>query len=362
MKLQIVTILIADSLLTGCVSRGNEGVNASVVPATVVRTVQAAQVANTPTALGISPEAQTYLEAALEIMQKNSINRERLDWVAIRKSVFGTAQNAQTTADTYPAIRVGLKEMLDSHSFFMEPKQVAALQNMTVAKNPRPTGKIVENKLGYIDVPGFSGGAQDVMDQHTTRIQKIISELDAQSPCGWIIDLRENGGGNMWPMLAGLGPVLGEGTLGAFVDADGLKQDWGYSNGGSWLETQSNVITKATEPIYVLQEEQPPVAVLIGPRTASSGEAVVVAFAGRPNTRRFGQPTTGLSTGNSDFTLSDGAVMILTTVTFADRTGQIYGGKILPDETIASSITPSASIPDESINWLLNQPACSSLN
>ncbi len=29
-------------------------------------------------------------------------------------------------------------------------------------------------------------------------------------------------------MLAGVGPILGEGVAGSFVDPDGVKQTWGY--------------------------------------------------------------------------------------------------------------------------------------
>lgn len=59
------------------------------------------------------------------------------------------------------------------------------------------------------------------------------SELDAPDLVGWIVDLRGNGGGNMWPMIAGVGPVLGEGTAGAFVDPDDNVTLWGYANGAS---------------------------------------------------------------------------------------------------------------------------------
>jgi hypothetical protein len=38
---------------------------------------------------------------------------------------------------------------------------------------------------------------------------------DTTSICG-VVDLRSNSGGNMWPMIAGIGPVVGEGHLGAF--------------------------------------------------------------------------------------------------------------------------------------------------
>lgn len=75
-------------------------------------------------------------------------------------------------------------------------------------------------------------------------------------------------------MLAGLKPFLGDAPLGYFVTTSGEKSR-------PWKETL---------PIDHQDMAQPdlstiPVAVLIGPHTASSGEAVAIAFKGRPNTR-----------------------------------------------------------------------------
>jgi C-terminal processing protease CtpA/Prc len=76
------------------------------------------------------------------------------------------------------------------------------------------------------------------------------------------------------------------------------------------------------------------VAVLTGPRTASSGEAVTVSIRGRPRTRSFGDPTRGLSTANQGFVLPDRAALILTVSVYEDRTGRRYGEQIAPDEVV----------------------------
>ena len=48
----------------------------------------------------------------------------------------------------------------------------------------------------------------------------------------------------------------------------------------------------------------------------------------------FGAATAGLSTSNSLFSLSDGAVLALTVAVMADRTGRVYGDAIEPDEVV----------------------------
>ena len=110
---------------------------------------------------------------------------------------------------------------------------------------------------------------------------------------------------------------------------------WGYEDGSSWLNTSTIVTVSAP---YVLQTPNPTVAVLTDERTASSGEAVTIAFRARPDTRSFGEPTVGVSTANSGFELSDGAFLFLTVATMADRTETLYGSRVDPDVLVASDL------------------------
>jgi hypothetical protein len=155
----------------------------------------------------------------------------------------------------------------------------------------------------------------------------------------------------MWPMIAGLGPLLGDGVIGFFLYPNDVRIEWSYTNGAA-IEgnregtlnlpgaLESNV-AKISGESYRLFQINPAVAVLTGPRTASSGEAVAVAFRGRPRTRSFGTPTCGMSTGNDVFPLSDRAAMFLTTCIMADRLGRSYGGAIRPDQDIAGATAQS---------------------
>jgi C-terminal processing protease CtpA/Prc len=79
--------------------------------------------------------------------------------------------------------------------------------------------------------------------------------------------------------------------------------------------------------------------VLLGPKTGSSGEMMAIAFAGRPATRSFGQPTAGFATANSTVVLSDGAVLAVTSAYVEDRLGRRYEGAMTPDETAAADET-----------------------
>jgi carboxyl-terminal processing protease len=81
------------------------------------------------------------------------------------------------------------------------------------------------------------------------------------------------------------------------------------------------------------------VAVLTDGRTASSGEAVAVAFRGRPGVLSYGAATYGFSTGNETVRLPDGALLRITSSRFADRTGLVYGGPLPVDVPAGDPLT-----------------------
>jgi Peptidase family S41 len=79
-----------------------------------------------------------------------------------------------------------------------------------------PTGRQIARRIGALELPAIVGSTEQVQG-YAASAQHMIRELDELGIDGWIVDLRRNTGGNMWPMLAGAGPILGEGELGAFV-------------------------------------------------------------------------------------------------------------------------------------------------
>lgn len=304
-----------------------------------------------PTLPTASPEATAYLDAALDIMEQHLFIRKEIDWPALRTraKTHDLMRGAQTPTDTYPVIDWALLQLGDRHNRLLSPRQVQFGQVMTGFTNP--SGWMVNERVGYIKLPDF-GASGEAGESYAAIAQQFIRDLDSKNPCGWIVDLSENFGGNMWPMLAGIGPVLGEGLAGYFVDADGVKTPWYYEDGKSKLG--DTIVAQIKGKAYRLKASQPPVAVLTSSRTASSGEAVVVAFRGRPNARSFGGATYGVPTGLEGFTLNDGAMLRLTTVLQTDRNGKLYGESILPDEQNPS---PSTAL-KAATEWLLKQPAC----
>lgn len=277
-----------------------------------------------------------YLDEVLEIVEKNSINKDSVDFEIIKSNALSKLSNVNSIEDCYPIINSILRELEDNHSFFMSKEQVkkwkSTSETTDISRLITFSGKLLNNNLGYIKMNGFSSGDSISIQKYADSLQNMIKSIDNKNLKGWILDLRENTGGNCWPMLTGIGPLLGNGICGYFVDIKGNKSSWFYKDGESGINEFT--IAKVSNQPYELYDKNKPLAILTGYKTGSSGEVVVTAFHNKENTKSFGEKTAGLSTGNENFDLSDGSMILLTTSIYADRKGVIFGGKIEPDEIV----------------------------
>jgi hypothetical protein len=292
-------------------------------------------------------QARKVLDAAIAIVKENALRRSEVAWSAVEPRVRAYAAGAETSADVYPAIRYLLSELGDHHSFLSPPSQTTAMRSGAV-KNLDPEVRLAGDGVGYVKVPGYQGWEPSSLRTYAERFHQLLVGVHEAAVCGWIVDLRQDVGGNMWPMLAGLKPFLGDAALGTFESPSGSSPPW-RAGSGVGVEPPASLV--ALESTWV--------AVLTGPRTASSGEAVTIAFRGRPRTRSFGLPTAGLSTSNGTFPLPDGAAIFLTTAVEADRTGRRFGDKIEPDQRVDNEPVQAGDTAIEAATqWLRASSMC----
>lgn len=285
-------------------------------------------------------DTEDYLNEAVDILKENSINKYIIDWDSFRSEVLEQGKNAKNIEETYLAIRYALFRLGDNHSRFMTPEEY---KSYTRSDLPIPdiTSELINNNIGYINIPGFRGSRDEPSEKFAQQIQNKIKELDKFNIQFWIVDLEDNTGGNVWPMLLGLSPLLGEGIVGYLVDADSNYFNWGISNGGVFYNDEQ--AGELPNP-YCLKNEIKKLAVIIGSRTASAGEAVAVSFKCAENACFIGSPTKGKSTGNTGYDLSDGARIYVTRTKFADRNKNIYGVPIKPDIEVSYDYTRETAI------------------
>ncbi|MFE9029109.1 S41 family peptidase [Streptomyces iakyrus] len=304
----------------------------------------------------MSAEARAYLSTALDLMEKRSLMRAEVDWTQVRGEVFSHADGARKPADTYGALQSAVSALHDGHSRFFEPEQVAELK-APVKTFDGLRGRSLEGRFGYVSLPRAQASEQSY-DRYVQRGRKAVAEADRSRACGWVVDLRRNSGGNMWPMLAVVARILGDGEVGGFVDAEGGTSVWTIEDGSPRIDGRP-AGWRGGEPV---SNGDAPVAVLTDRATASSGEAVAVAFRGRPHTRSFGESTYGVPTSNTSHRLSDGAMLLLTEARFVDRTGRAYDAPIPPDVDVFTELRTVGTSRDRVLEaakeWLAEQPGC----
>jgi C-terminal processing protease CtpA/Prc len=291
------------------------------------------------TGLSGQDSAVKMFEQSLALMQKVPFKKE-VDWDSLVTIARKRLSEATTCQDAYPVINECLQQAQSTHSFVMPARNAAVYHNDTVQLKRKPvlrelmgtlTKELLDDGIGYIAVPWVNTSDPVVCTLVADSLQAVIGSLAAAGVTKWIIDLRRNSGGNCWPMLAGIGPLLGDGICGYFV-RENYKTAVRYQAGGAVYGGSVNC--KASNPVIIDRQQRRQIVVLTGPGTSSAGEVLALAFKGLDNVRLMGEPTAGFTTANTTYDLFDGSTLVLTVCREADRTGKVCEGKIIPDDLI----------------------------
>lgn len=300
--------------------------------------------------LSHTTEAKNYLDSAINIISRHALYKDSIDFAAVVQQALLMTADAKKTSDCYPAIQYVLSSLEDHHSFFLAPEQAAYINRSEDTTMAFPTGKKVNGKIGYLKLPACDALNAKMEKTYSNKLQQLIRSIDSKEIIGWIIDDRDNTGGNVLPMLSGLGSFFENGVLNKLSVNGRATDSMVYRNG---TITNKDTTLIKTESPYRLIKSTPKVAVLMNGMSGSSGEVVIVSFKHRPRTRFFGEASYGLSTANSDFTLSDGSMIFVCSGKQADQLGNEYGGKIYPDEIITNlPDTNKDEVTDAAMKWL----------
>jgi len=358
-------------LVSACVSTQSVPAPPSTEPSTSTTT--------TATTLASHPvDWHEYVAKALDLLEENYYQPEAVDWAGVREAAWDVLGGESTGVRAHNAIKAAIREMRAAHTFFISAADLDAVSNAAL-ELPASSGMLISDRIGYLYLPGTSGSGETGR-LYATTLQESVRESESAGACGWVIDLRDNGGGSMVPMLLGVGPFLGNGVfLTTLRPTTGETDAYSYRSGellvngeaedfrrnfteegmpADQIEALLAAFRLYTSPVE-LADPGAPVAVLTSFQTASAGEAVVIAFHGRSDTRFFGEPTLGVPTGNGAWYLEDGSVLVITGSVLVDRTGMIYDGSIQPDEIVIQlPSTETDETLDAALRWLNNQPAC----
>lgn len=288
-----------------------------------------------------SPDAKAEFQAAVDILKAHHLNRDKADWKNISAQGDSLIPAGKPAAEAYPSIQGVLYYLAIRHSYLIPADQVRKQYTAPASADTeglRLPLSHIDGNSGYISLPTHSGSAASDT-AYAQRLREALQQFQHKHICRIVIDLRENHGGNMWPMLRGLAPLLGQPPYGSFLNSDGPATLWDEAILKDGI-TAAPTTTQTMDTAFV--------AILIGPGTISSGEFTAMAFEGRPHSRFFGAPTGGFLTVNSSYPLPDGAILQVSSGWAADRTGHTYRDTISPD---VATDKPQAT----AMQWLSEQ-------
>lgn len=287
------------------------------------------------------------LDVTLKMAREHAYYAARVDWNAIEAEARALASGQGEEV----AIGFVLRSLGDGHSFY-RPPQKAVTAGMAgaqrAAQSPIPSLSLLRSPVEgvpVIQINSWSGTHQQNMAATAALRSDLVSALSVPG-CGVVLDFSGNTGGNMWPMLVGLSPLLTEGKLGAFKTARGTTTTIEKKAGAILVGGSSHLLTTATaqQPKYPARL----IAVAVGPRSSSSGEIVPIMFHGQENVRLFGQRTSGKSTANTTYPLPNGGTAMITTAVTLNRHGRVFDAHIEPDV--------SAELPvEQAAHWISSQ-------
>ncbi|MPT34437.1 MAG: hypothetical protein E2604_04970, partial [Flavobacterium sp.] len=173
----------------------------------------------------ISPEAKNYLNEVITLLENKSVNRKHIDWTKFRTDVLAHAGKATTVQEAHLSVMYALQLLKDRHSSFNTPQPENA-DNEIIPKIPSGT---IPKDIGYLYL-GNCPKDEDEIEMYRQQIIQQIIEQDKRPTKGWIIDIRGNNSGSISPMLAAIAPILGNGTVGYFIN-DTNEEPWISENG-----------------------------------------------------------------------------------------------------------------------------------
>lgn len=293
-------------------------------------------------------KAQTYpvLDSIISITKRHSIYSNNVEWDKLEYSIYKAVLTNET--DTFkaikPAISLMLDEMGDNHSYIQYGKSVIERANKVdlIARINKPTIEAVQkskpteirthkfsNNVGYIQLPGMNIAPEDAtvkINELGQLLRDALCSLNPEKLNGIIVDLRLNTGGNMYPMLAGIAPLLGDGLAGSFVKNGAIMSNWEIHNGNIFSDNkQITAVKNNCSPNKTIK-----IAVLVGAATGSSGEVTAISFIGKNNTRLFGEPTAGLVSANAQMKVNEQIYYYISSAYIMDRNGTEYKSSINP--------------------------------
>jgi hypothetical protein len=212
---------------------------------------------------------------------------------------------------------------VDGHSHCSEPRRTVVTTALDMGDTVAPAESSGESqsaeafliehngmRLWRVPVPEIVAPLENESKSYQERVHEQIKRGEQFQVDGFVIDLRGNRGGSMWPMYHGILSLVGTGDVGAFFSLEKSNASSKRLHTVSIDETEHRLVRERFDEISSAHyRDRPnlipgnlldaPVAVWVDGATGSAGEITSLILRGRPNTTIIGVPTAGMATCNT---------------------------------------------------------------
>lgn len=322
----------------------------------------AAALAQTPLSFGLS---------TLDLIEARALMSGNVDWKAQRMELIRNAAKLKSDQDVLPYLGEALLKLNDNHSFYilydgrLNLYQLAVFYKLKIDSSgvvteldqSFPTGLKIgdrilefntdsgvtltiqrtgerlqitlpdlpfdknseffvdnENGVAYLKVPNQIGD-QTQEEYYESGISAIE---DYGKACAWVIDLRDNNGGNLYQLIAALSPLLPNGKLLTLEEKKSQPitisiDDSGINFGQDRIVTLKGRVRVANAP---------DIALIVNPNTKSAAEMMALIFK-KLHDRVYGEPTFGAIGYQTTISMSKDIALRLVTGGALNESGQV---------------------------------------
>ena len=270
-----------------------------------------------------------YVRHCVKLLDTKALYADSGEWKAKKEETLEAAKTLASMEEAHSLVEAAAKVAGGKHSFLQAPvKDTASFEEIA------PAVELLDSNIAKIVLPAHSG----VKVSDSLYTYSVLNFLQEHSDAkGVILDLRGNRGGNMYPMIAAVAPLLPDDDILSFkARSRTIPISLEYIMRISGMSGESINKFPATTPIAILTDDW----------TGSSGEATLLCFRGLDNVRTFGIPTAGYASANTPYPLKDGYQLVIT-----ESCDMAHSGEVFCDDPIAPDVTTETPLED-AIDWI----------
>ncbi|TSA85872.1 hypothetical protein FNU79_08800 [Deinococcus detaillensis] len=317
---------------------------------------------------------------ALSIIKTRALMSENVNWDAQRAELIRNSGKMKSDQDILPYLGEILLKLNDNHSFYIlghgkvNLYQLAMFYKVkvdssglvTVLDQRFPTGLKIGDRILNLgttsgvtldvqragadiqvrlpDLPLGNSSGFSVDDENGVASLKVPNQMDSRNldtyyesgiaaiknhgkSCAWVIDLRDNTGGNLYALIAALSPLLPNGELLSLQEKQGQPIAISIDDRGVDFGDNRAIEFKTRRYISTTQN----ISLIVNRNTKSAAEMMALIFK-KLHHRLYGESTFGAIGYQTIIQLNQQTSLELVTGGALNESGQVQEGAVIPDE------------------------------